>query len=29
MHHNKPINSDSEKRRTLVALFSPAGYGHR
>jgi hypothetical protein len=27
--HNKPINSDSKKRRSFVALFFAAGYVRR
>ncbi len=27
--HNKPINSDSKKRRSFVALLFAAGYGQR
>jgi len=29
MTHNKPINSDSKKRRSFVALLFAAGYGRR
>lgn len=29
MKHNQPINQDSEKRRSFVALLFAAGYGRR